>query len=249
MVETTYTIKTPVYEGPFELLLDMVEKRKLFVNDISLASVTDDFLGYLEKMKGQPPSYVSSFIVVAATLLLIKSRSLLPNFNLTDEENEEIGALERRLVLYKIITDVGLSIRKIFGFSPLFMRGESLSAEPIFTPTSQISLKSMNEHILSVLNSVPIETVLPQVEVKKVVSIEEMLSRLVERIGTALKTSFNSFTGIDKPTNREEKVLVIVSFLAMLELVRQGTLDVIQGERFGDMELLKMETVVLDTQE
>ena len=78
MVETVYTVKTAAYEGPFELLLELIEKRKLFVNDISIATVTDDFLAYIQKSEDRTPSYISAFVVVAATLLLIKSRSLLP---------------------------------------------------------------------------------------------------------------------------------------------------------------------------
>src|SRR5258706_678061 len=183
----------------------MVEKRKLFVNDISLGSVTDDFLSYLQKMKGQLPSYVSSFIVVAATLILIKSRSLLPNFDLTDEENQEIEALERRLVLYKIITEIGQEIKINYGRKPLYLRLDTLHIEPVFSPTKDLSQDLLRSHIMSVLDSVPLEPQLPEVEVKKVVSIEEMLSRLVDRVSHAIKTSFINFTGIDKPANREEK--------------------------------------------
>ena len=72
-------------------------------------------------------------------------------------------------------------------------------------------------------------------------SLEEMLDRLMDRMNTAIKTSFKSFTGVDAPATKEEKVLVIVGFLAMLELVRQGILECIQGEQFGDMELSKIE--------
>jgi segregation and condensation protein A len=118
-VETNYTVKTSGYEGPFELLLELIEKRKLFVNDIAIATVTDDFLSYIKASENRSPSYISAFIVVAATLLLIKSRSLLPNFNLTQEEKEEVGALERRLTMYKIISDVGEKNKKTIWSAPV----------------------------------------------------------------------------------------------------------------------------------
>lgn len=242
-METNYTVKTSGYEGPFELLLELIEKRKLFVNDIAIASVTDDFLSYIKTSENRSPSYISAFIVVAATLLLIKSRSLLPNFNLTQDEKEEVGALERRLTMYKIITDVGEKIKKQFGRRPLFFRDEVVSHEPVFAPSLQITKESIHSSALQVLNQIPKQIELPQIEVKKVISIEEMLSRLMERMSTAIKTTFSNFTGVDAPKNKEEKVLVIVGFLAMLELVRQGILDCIQDERFGDMELVKLEMI------
>ena len=80
----SYSIKTTGFEGPFGLLLELVEKRKLFINDVSLAEVTEDYLKYINNLGTLHPSEASSFLVVASTLLLIKSKSLLPNLALTD---------------------------------------------------------------------------------------------------------------------------------------------------------------------
>jgi len=93
----TYQIKTDAFEGPFHLLLSLIEERKFFINDLSLAQVTEDYLNYVNKLEKQDPSEISSFIVVAATLILIKSKSLLPNLNLTAEEEGDIRNLEDRL--------------------------------------------------------------------------------------------------------------------------------------------------------
>ena len=75
-----YQIKTEVFEGPLELLLDLVEKRKLFINEISLASVADDYITHLKTFEKMPVDFVSNFLIVASTLILIKSKSLLPTF-------------------------------------------------------------------------------------------------------------------------------------------------------------------------
>ncbi len=81
-----YKVKTHVFEGPLDLLLDLVEKRKLFVNDVSLAEVTDDFIKYIETHEEFPIGESAEFIVIASTLMLVKSRSLLPMLALTEDE-------------------------------------------------------------------------------------------------------------------------------------------------------------------
>ena len=88
METESYTIKTSIFEGPFSLLLHLVEKRKLFINDLSLVEVTEDYLNYLNSLEKLNPEEASNFLIVASTLLLIKSKSLLPNLSLTDEEKE-----------------------------------------------------------------------------------------------------------------------------------------------------------------
>src|SRR3989338_2039129 len=104
METQNYTVKTAAFEGPFGLLLDLVEKRKLFINDVSLAQVTEDYLGYMNKLGGLDTEQISSFVYVASTLILIKSKSLLPNLNLTSEEEGDIKTLEERLRLYELFT-------------------------------------------------------------------------------------------------------------------------------------------------
>src|SRR3989344_4410007 len=89
------------FEGPLELLLSLIEKRKLPINDVSLASVTDEYILHIQQQKEFPLSETSHFILIASTLLLIKSKSLLPTLELTEEEAGDIENLERRLKLYK----------------------------------------------------------------------------------------------------------------------------------------------------
>src|SRR3990167_6797300 len=111
MEAETYKIKLVGFEGPFGLLLDLVEKRKLFINDVSLAQVTEDYLAYMNKLGGLSSAEISSFVYVASTLLLIKSKSLLPNLDLTSEEEGDIKNLEERLRLYEMFTRLGGNIK------------------------------------------------------------------------------------------------------------------------------------------
>jgi segregation and condensation protein A len=246
METQSYTVKTGGFEGPFGLLLDLIEKHKLFINDVSLASVTEDYINYMNKLGGLnsfSPAEISSFIIVASTLILIKSRSLLPSLNLTAEEEGDIRNLEDRLRLYEIFTKLGVNVKNMFGekiiFAPLERKNEVL----VFLPDDRITRDNMITFTKNVLGSMPKKVSLPEVEVRKVISIEEMISKLTERIQSSIQTSFKNFTGLSaqagKATTREEKVFMIVGFLAMLELVRNGILNVVQENNFADIIISK----------
>ncbi|HEV7702612.1 MAG TPA: ScpA family protein [Candidatus Paceibacterota bacterium] len=241
--EETYKVKTTGFEGPFGLLLDLVEKRKLFINDVSLATVTEDFLAHMNQLGGLTPREVTSFVLVASTLILIKSKSLLPNLNLTDEEQGDIKDLEERLRLYKLYIKLGGNIKSNFGKSIIFAPLERKNNVLVFLPDEQISKDSMMAFARNVLGSMPKKVFLPEVEVRKVISIEEIIDKLTERIQDAMKMNFSEFAGKapGKQYTREEKVHVIVSFLAMLELVRNGILDAVQGSHSEDIIISKQE--------
>ncbi|MDP9249288.1 MAG: segregation/condensation protein A [bacterium] len=236
-----YTIKTSVFEGPFGVLLDLIEKRKLFINDVSLAQVTEDYLAYMKELGGLPPAQVSSFVVVASTLLLIKSRSLLPSLELTSEEEGDIRNLEERLKLYELFTRLGGNIRSNFGKTMLFIPEERRQSIAVFLPDEQITPESMMVLVKNVLGSMPSKVFMPAVEVRKVISIEEMIDNLTDRIQKSLKMSFKDLHGQGSSARtREEKVVVIVGFLAMLEMVRQGLIEAMQEDHGGDIIMEKM---------
>jgi segregation and condensation protein A len=90
VIASGFSVKTPIFEGPLELLLELIEKRRLLINDISLAAVTDEYMRRVAGMEGSHLGETTQFVYVASTLLLIKSRSLLPVFELTKEEEESI---------------------------------------------------------------------------------------------------------------------------------------------------------------
>ena len=242
MVETesstkTYSIKTAGFEGPLGLLLGLIEQRKLFINDLSLTTVTEDYLKYINALSQTNPEEVTSFIVVAATLILIKSKSLLPNLDLTNEEQGDIHNLEERLRLYELFTRLGVGVKKNFGRQIIFAAEERKHEVLVFLPDEQITREVMMAFARNVLKSVPQKINLPEVPVKKVISIEEMIHKLTDRIKSSLKMNFQDFFG--KPGGKAEKVEVIVGFLAMLELVRRGLLNVTQESDHGDITLWK----------
>ncbi len=245
METETFQIRTTGFEGPFGLLLNLVEKKKLFINDVSLAAVTEEYLAYMNKLGAVSANEISSFILVASTLILIKSKSLLPNLDLTDEEKGDIQNLEERLKLFELYTKLGLNIKNSFGEKIIFAPLERKSEVLVFLPDGQITRESMMTIMRGVLGAMPKKTFLPEVEVRKVISIEEMIDKLTERIQTSLTTNFRDFANHrnGKPVTREEKIEVIVGFLAMLEMVRNGIVDAVQMMDTGDIIIEKQTTL------
>lgn len=248
MQKESYRVKVANFEGPFGVLLSLVEERKLHISDVSLAQVTEDYLKYVNGLENIPPDEMSAFIVVAATLILIKSKSLLPNLSLTEEEESDIRNLEDRLKLYEQYISLTRHIKDSFGRKIIFPAEERRNQVLVFLPDKQITKEKMMEFAQQALGKLPSQTFLPEVEVKKMVSIEEMIGRLTDRITNSLKMNFKEFAKLSakrgRPISKEEKVFAIVSFLAVLELVRQGTLRVVQAKDFEDIIISKEEILI-----
>jgi segregation and condensation protein A len=238
MSENAFQIKTEVFEGPLDLLLNLIEKKKLFINDIALSKVADDYIAYLQNQEQFPIAQSADFLVIASTLLLIKSRSLLPNLNLTEDEQKDIGDLEKRLKIYQRIKELSVHIKNHFGKEIIFA-AEPRKAIPVFSPDQTMTKENLLTAVLNVIKALPklVEN-LPKATVRKVISLEEMIGNLTQRIQSSIKLSFREFAKVGK----EERVNVIISFLAMLELVKQGVVNVRQNNEFEDIEMETQQT-------
>ena len=109
--EDSYHIKSDIFEGPIGVLLELIEKRKLFINELSLGAVTEDFINYVREKGDRGFQISSEFIFIISTLILIKSRSLLPGLKLTNEEEKDIKDLEKRIALYNIFIKTSKKIK------------------------------------------------------------------------------------------------------------------------------------------
>ena len=226
-----------------DLLISLIEERKLLVNDIALATVTDEYVARISAMGELPLGEASEFVALAATLLLIKSRSLLPSLPLTEEEDSDIKELEYRLSLYQIIRDGSRKLQPRFA-STVLWEGVSPIPSPIFVPHSNITLGGLREAVHRILSEFPKPLALPSVAVKKAVTLEETIERLAGRVSSAISVSFHTFSGNadvqeGKPIafDRARKYEIVVSFLALLELVKRGILKATQPEQFGDITI------------
>jgi segregation and condensation protein A len=237
-----------VFEGPFDLLLELVAKRKLFVSDVSLAEVTDDFIRYIDEHEEFPISESAEFIVVASTLMLIKSRSLLPMLELTEEEEESIEDLEMRLKIYARVKELAVGLKKLYGKEIIFEKSPNRNPVVVFSPDSKTDTENLLAGLKRVLESLPKKEVLPKAVVRKMITLEETIEKLAEKIAKGMKTNFNDFVGKDLGASGkltyEKKVSIIVGFLAMLELVKRGAIRVNQEGENIEMETERVSTPV-----
>lgn len=230
--ETPFSIQTEVYSGPLDLLIDLIEKRKFLVNDISLASVTDDYMKYVSQFEHNPLRNMADFIVLASTLLLLKSKSLLPILELTENEEETIESLELRLKYYQIFRNAGKTVETLFGKKIAHERRFIQDSTPLFLSDNFTAVGPLQLAISEVINNLPKKVEKPKVKVRTVVSLETMIEQLKQRIEKQFTFKFREFTG-----NSAERSTVIVGFLAVLEMVKQGSVLVRQSARFHDIEI------------
>ena len=231
-----FTVRTAAFEGPFALVLDLVEKRKLLVNDLSLSQVTDDFIAHVKSQAQFPMEDAADFIQVAATLLLIKSKSLIPDLELSGEEEEDVEDFKRRLAMYERAREAARELSRLYGRNVMVSAGER-TPEPMFAPSKDATVANLQKALEDALAELEKEEPLQEARVRPMVTIEEMMDRLLDRVRGALSVSFKEFSG-----DAKEKVEIIVSFLALLELVKQGNVDADQHEDFSDIRIRDVST-------
>ena len=216
----SFVIKQQSFEGALDLLLSLIEKRKFFVNDIAISKVADDYIEYIKKFEQFPIGDSANFILIASTLLLIKSKSLLPNLVLTEEEKSSIEDLQLRLKIYEQIRNASQFIKELFDKKIIFTSDplKPRKITPFFSPDKNISLNNLSIGIKEILQNLPKSEILPKAVVRKVINLEEVIENLATRIKSNLKMNFREFS----PMGKKERVNIIVSFLAMLELVKRG---------------------------
>jgi segregation and condensation protein A len=246
MSEEEFKIKTEGFEGPLDVLLSLIEKRKFLINDISLAKVADDYIAYVQSLSQFPIAGSANFILIASTLLLIKSKSLLPTLTLTEEEAGSIEDLEERLKLYKKYKELSAHIAERFGKNIIYTKNPSKNIPVVFSPEKEMNGRDLLLAIKRVIQSLPKKEILPKAVVKKMISLEEMIERLTERVQTSLRMNFAEFaktqgksenTGARHIVDKGERVNIIVSFLAMLELIKQGVIEATQESHEDDISI------------
>ena len=189
-----YKIQTEAFQGPLDLLLNLVEKRRFFINDISLSKVADDFLTYVKNHDNFSINKTANFILIASTLVLIKSKSLFPELKLTEDEEESIEELEKRLSLYRKFKELSLRLKFKFERKLIFQRRKSTKKiQPVFSPEKTISQESMRLSLVKVLQTLPKPNTSRDVSVRAVVSLEKMISNLTQRVMATSRMSFKDY--------------------------------------------------------
>lgn len=238
----TYTIKLPQFEGPFDLLLFFIERDELDINNIAISKITDDFLDYIRQIEMLNIDLASEFIVVAATLMRIKARMLLPR-KVIDEEGNEIDPREelvQKLIEYKRYKETLNEFRdKEERRSQMFVRGGSKDELRKLADVAMVDAELESITLFKLLKA--FEKVMEQYSDNKKIAhtiarynytIQRQQTYLIGSLKVGVKTGFEDvFRGL------ESRVHAIVTFLAMLELLSQQKLQLIQGEGINNFWL------------
>jgi segregation and condensation protein A len=247
----TFTVRQNKFEGPYHKLLELIEARKLLISEFSLAQIADEYISYIQSIEEKEKGDMSQFIVIASTLMLIKAKSLLPAIEYTSEEKKDISELESKLRLYKVLSDNAKALQRSWSKEKLIMnKDRSKIDEQVFAPgnLSQALLQSVS--ILTIVKFPKLER-LRNVAVLQAIKLEDVIQNIMERIQKAseftLKSFATSISNVDQNASsatpekiREIKSNIIVSFLAILTLIKGNMLSAEQTDNHGDIVLKKI---------
>lgn len=228
----SYELKLEKFSGPIETLLDLIERKKLEITEFSLAEVTADFLNYLQKVEEAHPRLLADFVVVASRLLLIKSRALLPNLELTTEEEKDIKELEVQLKFYQNFKPAIAYLKRLweansFSASRPLMAGRMA----VFYPTDNISLDNLLKSMSAIFQALEEMAVETKTIKTSLVSIEEKIQEIMDLVSKAQNFQFKE---INKDKPRSE---IIIMFLALLQLINSQLIEAEQKKHFSDINI------------
>jgi segregation and condensation protein A len=234
-----FTVKLDRFEGPYTKLLDLIDEKKLSITEISLVSVADEYIAYIRTLDQKNLVDISQFIVVASTLMLMKAKSLLPGVVYTEEEEKQVHDLERKLELYALLTSAAGKIRNIHMKQRLFSRDRiAYKGGAVFVPDARVTRDMLQSIAQLTLASFITPKQLVKVAVETALRIENVIESMLNRVRTMQAVSLASLADGAK-TIEERKKLLIVNFIALLELVRSGAIMAEQSADGGDISLMK----------
>lgn len=233
---SAYTVQTEVYEGPLDLLLQLIEKAELDITSLSLAAVTEQYLAHIRALQEARADEISAFLVIAAKLIQIKSEALLPRPPVREPGEEDPGeALARQLRIYKRFKEVAnqLEEREKQGLKT-YLR---LAAPPKVEgrlDLSDITLQDLLEAAESIFAREKDKQALGTVISAPKVTIREKIAYLSEMLGKSEQASFKAMI-----RSAKTRLEVVVTFLALLELVKRYRVAAKQEALFGDIEITR----------
>jgi len=228
-----YQIKIEQFEGPLDLLLQLTEDQKLDITRVSLAKIADQYLEYIANTENITLQHLADFLSVASRLILIKSKALLPMLEFTEEEEAEISDLEHQLAEYKKFKEAAKNVSAIFGSQKsAFSRESFLGQSVVFFPPENMTAEDLAKIFSKILGEIPLIEKLEEEMVREVLTLEEKIEHLQSTLRERVETSFSELV-----KNAKDKIEVVVSFLAMLEMVKQRIIHVEQGELFSEINM------------
>ena len=225
------------FSGPMDLLLYLIRKENINILDLDVSKVTDQYLEYIELMDSLKFELAADYLVMAATLAEIKSRLMLPKESFDEEEDDPRASLIKRLQEYERYKEAAERIDQIPRIDrDIFAANAQLPEFSIDTPLVDVPLEDL---------AFALSEVMKRAEQSKAhlinfeeLSTRERMSQILERMRTE---SFIEFTSLFHP--KEGKIGVVVTFLAILELLKDSLIEIVQSEEFGPIHIKGIEEV------
>jgi segregation and condensation protein A len=219
------------FSGPLAMLLELIERRRLPITQVSLAEVADQYLSRMRTLVGVDAELLADFLVIGARLLLIKSRALLPSATPQAEDEQDVAAdLEQRLLEYRIFKEAAERLRELEesgrrSYPRQTVPGPGDRPEAPLEPVPATALAAAMARMLKGL-----EPESDRLSLSPRVSVEERIAQLVEYLSDRLTATFSELAG-----NSVDQI--VATFLAILELMRRGLLVADQETAFGEIRL------------
>jgi segregation and condensation protein A len=225
--------KLEQFEGPLDLLLGLIDEQRLNISEVSISEVTEQYLNHLEGVENKKPEHLADFLVIATKLLFLKSRRLLPQFGVEEDEGP---ALEDQLRLYRAFVEASNKLNKrwLDGKRSIFRREPARMLEK-FVPPENLEFENLKESIEKLLYRLTPAKPLPRTHIDKTVSIKEKIDHIRQMLKRNKEVSFSNLL-----KGSENKTEVIVGFLALLELVKQKTVSLKQKNNFSDINIYQV---------
>lgn len=226
-----YEIKLEHYQGPLDVLLQLIEQEELKITDISLAEMAESFLGYLDKIEELYPEELADFLVVATRLLYIKSRVLLPY--LVHDDDEPMTDLAEHLKIYKEFRDASLALEQRVSAQAFAMPRPVRAAQfeiVEFAPPKHITTEDLHDLYVGVVDRLETVIKIPQAAIRKAITLKEKITALYTVLRQHQRVNFSSLI-----SDSTDRMNIVLTFLAILELVKQNSVAVEQTEQFSDI--------------
>ena len=234
-----YPVSLPIFDGPIELLLHLIERQELDITEVSLVAITDQYLRAIEAMQEIEPEALADFLVVAARLLYIKSRGLLPQPEVEEEEEKQSEALLQQLLDYRRFKAAAdeLRLRASMG-----LRTNVRLAPPQMErrlDLTELTIERLAAAAQRAMRNVASSVAPPSVRAYPI-TVAEQMAAILERIRSQAGTEgggdrYLSFTAL--LSQSRSRLEIVVTFLAVLELIKQREIAAEQQETFGEIVL------------
>ena len=242
----SYAVSTPVFEGPFDLLLHLIAKEQVNLFEVSISRIVDAFLGEIEQMQALDLDLATEFLLIAATLVELKLRKLLPERS-TVEMDEELALLEERdlllakLLEYQTFRHAAAALARLETVASRSFGRVGVAEDRFSTLTPDPLANTTPEQLRAAFVRAITRTFLPKPESRVnlghmtdvTLTVAEAVGELVEALTGRGRTIFRSLFGVES-----EPMHVIVRFLAVLELYKQGWIEIDQASSFGELAMI-----------